>query len=345
MKKVLAVLLSLTMVAAAFAQEITLTAADKAAAAKVKIAVSLPTQREARWVSDKNVMESVAKELGIKNFTILAADADTAQQATQVETLLAKNPDVLILAPNDAAAAAALVKKAGKNVKVIAYDRLILNVPYALYVSFDNVKVGELQGEWLTKQVPSGNYIIMSGAPTDNNAKLFKDGAMKYIKPLIDSGKIKVVAEQGVENWVPANALTIVENALTKSGNKVDAILAPNDGTAGGAIQALAAQHLDGKVPVTGQDAEVAAAKRILAGTQGMTVYKDTRVTARQCIYAAIKLYQGADVSKFANMNIDNGTAKPIPYLAVPATVVTKDNLDKMLIDSGYLKRDDVYSK
>jgi D-xylose transport system substrate-binding protein len=288
-------------------------------------------------------MEAAAKAAGI-DLRVAVADADMAQQASQVENLIAQGIKVLILAPADASAAASLADKAAaEGIKVISYDRLITNTKnVALYISFDNVKVGELQGQFITKAVPQGNYIIMSGAPTDNNAKLFKEGAMKYIQPLIDSGKIHVVADQAVENWLPANALNIVENALTASNNKVDAILAPNDGTAGGAIVALQAQGLAGKVVVTGQDSEAAAAKRILAGTQAMTIFKDTRLLGKAAIKDAIEFAKGNTPA--TNNTVNNGSFD-VPSDLLTPYVVTKDNLDKMLIDSGYLTHEQVYGK
>jgi D-xylose transport system substrate-binding protein len=305
------------------------------------IGLSLPTQREARWVSDKETMEAYAAELGV-DLRVAVADADMAQQASQVENLIAQGIDVLILAPHDGTAAASLVEAAEEEgIPVISYDRLILNTSALdLYISFDNVKVGELQGEYITKLVPEGNYIIMSGAPTDNNAKLFKQGAMKFIQPLIDSGKITVVAEQGVENWLPTNALNIVENALTASGNQVDAILAPNDGTAGGAIVALEAQGMAGTVPVTGQDAEAAAARRIVEGTQSMTIFKDTRELGKAAIDAAIAYAKGEQ--PITNNTVDNG-AFAVPSNLLTPFVVDKDNLKELLVDSGYLKESDVY--
>jgi len=307
---------------------------------KMVIGLSLPTQREARWVSDKLTMEAYAKGLAVE-LKIAVADADMAQQTAQCENLLTQGIDVLILAPHDGSAAAPLVEKAHEEgVKVISYDRLILNADVDLYISFDNVKVGELQGEFITKAVPKGNYIIMSGAPTDNNAKLFKQGAMKFIQPLIDSGNIHVVVDQGVENWLPTNALNIVENALTASKNKVDAILAPNDGTAGGAIVALTAQGLAGKVAITGQDAEGAAAKRIVQGIQSMTIFKDTRELGKAAIDAAIAF--ASRKAPIINGQVNNGKIDVTANLLTPY-VVTKDNLDALLIDSGYLKKAEVY--
>ena len=315
-------------------------------AAPLKVGLSLPTQREERWVRDKGVMEAYAKTLGI-DLKVAVADADMAQQAQQVENLISQGVQVLILAPHDGAAAASLVTKCkAEGIKVVAYDRLIMNSPdLAVYVSFDNFGVGVQQGNYLAglaKKGLKGNLIVMSGAPTDNNAKLFKDGAMSVLKPLIGNGTFKVVTDQAVDNWLPANALSIVENALTANKNNIQAILAPNDGTAGGAIQALAAQGLAGKVPITGQDAEAAAAKRILAGTQSMTIYKDTRVSAKAAVDAAIALTKGGDaLKKMVNGAPINNGAGMIPYVSVPVTIVTKANI-KVLTDSGYLKEADL---
>lgn len=340
MKKIL----SLSVAAVALAALIV--GCAPAAPKKLTVGLSLPTQREARWVSDKNTMVAAAEAAGI-DLKVQTADADMAQQATQVEALLSQGIQVLILAPHDGGAAATLVEKAhAQGIKVISYDRLILNTDVDMYTSFDNVKVGELQGEWIVKQAPKGNYILMAGDPGDNNAKLFKQGALKFIQPLIDSGDIKVVADQAVANWLPSNALNIVENALTAAKNKVDAILAPNDGTAGGAIQALTAQKLAGKVPVTGQDAEAAAAKRINEGTQGMTVFKDTRELGKGAIAAAIAYASGkttADI-EYNGVKVDqtvNNGKIDVPSLLLPATIVTKENVN-VLVDSGYLKAEDI---
>lgn len=336
-RKVLSLMLTFALVVSLFAGCSTKTSGESK---KIKVGLSLPTQREERWVRDKEKMEQVAAEKGIE-LIVKVADADMEEQITQVESLFAQGIDVLILAPHDAAAAATLVEKANKeNVPVISYDRLITNTDKLdIYLSFDNVKVGELQGKYITEQVPEGNYIIMSGAPTDNNAKLFKEGAMKYIKPLIDSGKINVIAEQAVENWIPENALKIVEAALSANNNEVDAILAPNDGTAGAAIQALAAQGLAGKVPITGQDAEKAAAKRILEGTQSMTIFKDTRELGQAAIDIAIKLAKGEKIE--TNGKVNNGKID-VPSVLLEPKVVTKDNLKEVLVDSGYISEDDL---
>jgi D-xylose transport system substrate-binding protein len=336
MKKVISLVLSLVLLASLF----TFAGCSGKDDGKVKIGLSLPTQREERWVKDKEKMEAEAKKLGIE-LIVTVADANMSEQITQVESLIAKNIDVLILAPHDAAAAATLVEKANKKkIPVISYDRLITNTDKLdVYLSFDNVEVGRLQGKFITELVPKGNYIIMSGAPTDNNAKLFKQGAMEFIQPLIDKGDIKVVAEQAVDNWEPQNAQKIVEAALAKTKD-VQAILAPNDGTAGGAIQALKTQGLAGKVPVTGQDAELAAARRIVAGEQSMTIFKDTRLLGEKAVELANQLAKGEKIT--TNGEVDNGKIK-VPSVLLKPYSVDKASVDELLIGSGYLKKEDVY--
>ncbi|GAA0178675.1 D-xylose ABC transporter substrate-binding protein [Clostridium sediminicola] len=310
---------------------------------KIVVGLSLPTQQEERWVRDKVQMESEAERLGI-DLKVQVSNNDVAQQASQVENLIAQGIDVLILAPQDASAAAASVEKAHEaGIKVISYDRLIMDTDIDLYLSFDNVKVGELQGEYITKQVPKGKYIVMSGAPTDNNAKLFKEGAMKFIQPLVDSGDITIVADQAVNDWNPENALKIVENALTANDNDIQAILAPNDGTAGGAIVALTAQGLDSKVPITGQDSELAAAQRIVEGTQSMTIFKDTRELGTAAIEAAVKIAKGEALE--TNGAVVNNNKMDVQSLLLTPYVVDKNNIDEKLIESGYLNKDDVYKK
>ncbi|WP_105615047.1 sugar ABC transporter substrate-binding protein [Vallitalea okinawensis] len=308
---------------------------------EIVIGLSLPTQQEERWVRDKEKMEAAAEEAGVK-LLVQVANNDVAQQDAQAKNLIAQGIDVLILAPQDAAAAASIVEAASEEgIPVISYDRLITNTDKLdYYLSFDNVRVGELQGAYITDLVSEGNYIIMSGAPTDNNAKLFKEGAMTYLQPLIDEGKVNVIVDQPVDDWKPENALKIIENALTKANNDVQAILAPNDGTAGGAIQALAAQGLDGQVPITGQDAELAAAQRIVEGTQSMTIFKDTRMLGAEAINIAIALANGEEVK--TNGAVSNNSVD-VPSVLLTPYVVDKDNIDELLIESGYLKKEDVY--
>ena len=310
---------------------------------KLVIGLALPTQQEERWVRDMHAMTDEAKKLGI-DLRIQIARNEQMQQNNQVDQLLSQGVQVMIIAPHDGEGAAVAVKAShDEGVKVISYDRLIMGTPVDVYISFDNVRVGELQGKWITERATKGNYIIMSGAPTDNNAGLFKKGAMKYIQPLIDSKAINVVMEQAVIDWQPANAQKIVENALTKANNDIQGILAPNDGTAGGAISALEAQGLAGKVYITGQDADLAAAQRIVRGSQGMTVFKDTRELGREAIRLAIKMAKGEDIMPATEGQTVNNNAIDVPSVLLTPIAVDKDNIDKVLIESGYLNKEEVY--
>lgn len=338
MKKLITLLLVVVMASTLFA------GCGKKDDGKIKIGLLLPTKQEERWVRDGDKMSAMNEELGVE-IDMQYADGDATTQASQAANMITAGVDVLVVGAVDSAAAAKICDDAAKkNIPVVSYDRLIMGTKnVAVYVSFDNVSVGRLQGEFITKAVPEGNYIIMSGSPTDNNAKLFKQGAMEYIQPLIDSGKITVVTDQGVDGWDPKNALTITENALTSANNDVQAVLAPNDGTAGAAIQALDAQGLAGKVPVTGQDAELAAAQRIVAGTQSMTVYKDTRALGDAAMKAAVKLAKGEKLDNATQ--VVNNDVFDVPSILLTPITVTKDNIDKELIESGYLNKDDVYAQ
>jgi D-xylose transport system substrate-binding protein len=321
-----------------------LMAAPHAQAAGVKVGLSLPTQREERWVKDKQVMEAEAKKKGI-DLRVQVTDNDASKQVAQCENLISQGIKVLILAPHDASSASVIIDKAAKaGIKVVSYDRLVTDSPLDYYyLSFDNVKVGELQGEFITKKVPKGTYIVLAGSPTDNNAKLFREGAMKFIKPLADKGDIKIVMDQFVKDWQPSEAQKLCEQALTANQNKVDAVLAPNDGTAGGCIQALAAQGLAGKVPITGQDAELSGAIRIVQGVQSMTIFKDTRELGKKAIEMALELANGKPIDTQGKVVFNN--KKDVPSVLLTPFIVTKDNLDDMLIKTGYLKKEQVYRK
>lgn len=311
-------------------------------AGRIRIGVSLPTQRDERWVRDGARMKELAAEKGIE-IKMQVSDNDASKQMAQCENLFAQNVSLLILAPHDATSAASIVEKAHRiGIPVISYDRLVLNCDADLYVSFDNVKVGELQGRYLTQKAPKGRYVVLGGAPTDNNAKLFKQGAMNVIQPLVDKGDIMIVMDQWIQDWQPTVAMNLMQNALTANNNQIDGVLAPNDNTAGGVIQALAQVGLAGKVPVTGQDAEATAARRITEGTQSMTVFKDTRQLATAAIEAALQMVKGeAPPAKAA---VNNGKID-VPSILLEPLVVDEKNLDAALIDSGYLKREDVYKK
>ncbi|MGG4489557.1 D-xylose ABC transporter substrate-binding protein [Metabacillus idriensis] len=304
------------------------------------IGFSMDTLEEERWQRDRDLFVEKAESLGAK-VNVQAANGDDAKQIAQAENLISQGVDILVVVPHNAEVAASIVEMAHQeDVKVISYDRLIKNSDVDLYVSFDNERVGEMQATAITELVPKGNYVLIEGADTDNNAHLFKKGQMNVLQPLIDSGDIKVVYDQWTEEWDPANALANMENALTANNNKVDAVVAANDGTAGGVIQALAAQGLDGKVPVSGQDAELAAAQRIVEGTQTMTVYKPITLIAETVADLAVKMANGEKVE--TNGKVNNGKID-VPSLLLDPVAVNKDNIDDTIIKDGFHKKEDVY--
>lgn len=320
-----------------------LAAAAPAHARTVKVGVSLPTQHEERWVKDRNVLVAEARRAGV-DLRVEVAENDAARQAAQCERLIAEGIDVLILAPTDAARAAPIVEKATRaGIRVISYDRLVMNSPHEFhYLSFDNSKVGELQGEYLTRRVPRGTYLVLAGSPSDNNARLFAIGAMRFIKPLSDRGEIRIAMDKAVKDWSPELAERLCAEALA-ANPEVDAVLAPNDGTAGGCIRALAARGLAGKVPVTGQDAELAAAKRIVQGTQSMTVFKDPRALGKKAIEMAVELATGRPVETGGRV-VNNGR-RNVPSVLLTPEIVTRESLEATLVRSGFHPRKAVFGR
>lgn len=308
----------------------------------VRIGLSIPTQREERWERDLKQLRAEAAAAGVE-LLVRVSENDSARQLAQCEELLAGKIQVLLVAPHDASAAARIAEKAARRgVKVISYDRLILNAPVDLYVSFDNVKVGELQARYLAAAVPRGSYLLLSGAPTDNNAALLKRGAMRVLAPLVESGAVRLAGDEAVYDWRPKEARRLTEKYFAAQPAGIQAVLAPNDATAGGVIEALEALGLAGSVAVTGQDAEAAAARRIIKGTQSMTVFKDTRQLASAAFVAAMALAAGG--APLSNASIHNGKTE-VPALLLVAETVDRANLDNKLIFSGYLTRASVYGQ
>jgi D-xylose transport system substrate-binding protein len=308
---------------------------------KIKIGFSMDTLKEARWNRDRDLFVEKAKELGAE-VLVQAANGDDALQNSQAENLLTQGVDVLVVVPHNAKTAATIVESAHRsNVPVISYDRLILDSDVDVYISVDPTRVGELQSEYAAQHKPKGNYVLIGGAPTDNNARLVRDGQMKILQPKITGGDIKVVADQWAKDWQPVEALKIMENALTRNNNAVDAVVASNDGTAGGAIQALGEQKLSGKVLVTGQDADLAACQRIVAGTQTMTVYKPIKALAYRAAEVAVQMAKKQPLSG-ATRTTNNGK-KDVPSILLEPVAVDKSNLDATVIAEGFQKKEDVY--
>ena len=306
----------------------------------LNIGMSIDDLRLERWQKDRDIFVKKAENLGAKVF-VQSANGDASAQISQIENMINRNVDVLVIIPFNGEVLGNVIAEAKKEgIKVLAYDRLINNADIDFYVSFDNEKVGELQAKSVVEAKPEGNYFLMGGSPVDNNAKLFRKGQMKVLQPLIDSGKIKVVGDQWVDSWLAEKALQIMENALTANKNNIDAVVASNDATAGGAIQALSAQGLSGKVAISGQDADLAAIKRIVDGTQTMTVYKPITKLADKAAEIAVTL--GKNEKTTSNAELNNGL-KNVPSYLLDPIAVNKDNIDDTIIKDGFHTKDAIY--
>jgi D-xylose transport system substrate-binding protein len=307
----------------------------KGANERIKIGFSMDTLKEERWQRDKELVAKRAQEIGA-DVLIDVANGDDRLQINQAENMLTQQVDVLIVAPHNGVAAAAIVEAAHRQgVPVISYDRLIRNADVDLYVSSQVVKIGEMQAQYLLDHVGKkpANFVIVGGSPTDNNALLLHQGQMNVLKPAIDRGDVKIVKDEYAKEWQATAAQNIVENALTQSNNKVDAVLASNDGTARGAISALEEQGLAGKVVVSGQDADLASLKLILFGKQTMTVYKPIKPLADAAVDAAIKLARGEKVETHDTVN--NGKLD-VPSILLDLIAVDKSNILTTVVKDGY---------
>jgi D-xylose transport system substrate-binding protein len=313
---------------------------SKSNSGRIRIGLSLDTLKEERWQRDRDVFVERAKELGA-DVLVQSADGDDNVQTQQAENLLTQSVNVLVVIPHNGEVAASIVEASHRQgVPVVSYDRLIRNSEPDLYISFDNEKVGELQARYLVDHAPKGNYVLIGGAPTDNNATLFRKGQMNVLKPSIDRGDIRIVADQWARDWLASEALRHTENALTQANNNVVAVVVSNDATAGGAIQALEEQKLAGKVLVSGQDADLAALQRIIAGTQTMTVYKPVAQLARRAAEAAVALARREKVESTSAIN--NGKVD-VPSVLLEPIVVDKNNIVDTVIKDGYQKFEEVY--
>jgi D-xylose transport system substrate-binding protein len=305
----------------------------KGANEQIFIGFLMDTLKEERWQRDKELVEKRAQEAGAK-LSVQVANGDDNLQIKQAENLLSQKVDVLIVAPHNGEIAATIVEMAHREgVPVISYDRLIRNADVDLYLSHQVVKMGEMQARYLLERAPKGNYIVVQGSATDNNARLLHEGQMNVLQPAVDRGDIKIVVDQPAREWLASEALNIVENALTQVNNDVVAVVASNDGTARGAIQALDGQKLAGKVLVSGQDADLASLQLILQGKQTMTVYKPIQPLAYGAVDAAMKLARGESVQ--TNDTVDNGKIK-VPSMLFEPQAVDKNNLVATVVKDGY---------
>lgn len=310
----------------------------------IKVGVSFATLQEEKWERDRANMEAKAKELGME-LIVQSANGDEELQNSQCENLITQGVDALIVIAQDSSAASSIVETAHEaGVPVVAHDRLIANCDLDFYVTFDCYFVGVLQAQYAVEHAPKGNYFLVSGSPTDNNAHLMRAGQMSVLQPYIDKGDIKIVVDQWCEGWNPEDALKYVEDGLSANNNDVVCVLTSNDGTAGGAIQALAEQGLAGDVVVTGLDAELAACQRVVEGIQSMTIYRRFALCDETAVEAAYMLARGEDPgTKFEISETDNGKVKvPSVLLNDPEYIfaATPENMDIVIADGWHAEAD-----
>jgi D-xylose transport system substrate-binding protein len=315
------------------------TDSGKADKDKIVIGFSMDTLVHERWLRDRDIFVAKAKELGA-DVILQIAYSDSREQERQGDYLLDQGIDVLVIVPHDAVSAASMVKKAkDHNVKVISYDRLVKNANADLYISFDNIKVGELMGQAAVSQVPSGNYYLLNGSESDNNSSMFREGYMSVLKQGVSDGSIKIVGENWVKDWLYENALSDMQQAL-KSDQKIDAIIAGNDTLASAAIHVLSEKRLAGSVTVVGHDADLDGCQRVVEGTQYATIYKPIDIEATKGAEFAVAMAKGLTVK--ANDTIDDGRYT-IPYYKIEPTLVTKENMMDTVIKDQFHRMEDVY--
>lgn len=310
-----------------------------AMAADVVVGVSWSNFQEERWKTDEAAIKKALEAAGAK---YISADAQSsaAKQLTDVESLISQGANALIVLAQDSDAIGPAIEKAtAEGIPVVGYDRLIEN-PEAFYITFDNKEVGRLQAREVFKVKPEGNYVFIKGSSSDPNADFLFAGQQEVLKEAMDAGKIKNVGEAYTDGWKPEIAQKNMEQFLTANDNKVDAVVASNDGTAGGAIAALEAQGLAGSVPVSGQDADKAALNRVALGTQTVSVWKDSRELGKNAAEIALLLAGGKTMDDVPGVQTFNGGPKGVAMKSVflAPLPITKDNLN-VVIDAGWISK------
>ena len=305
--------------------------------AQTKVGVSWSNFQEERWKTDEAAIKAALAAAGAE-YVSADAQSSSAKQLSDIEALMAQDVNALIILAQDTEAIKPAVQAAAdQGIPVIAYDRLIED-PRAFYLTFDNVEVGRMQAAAVLAAMPKGNYVMIKGSPTDPNADFLRGGQQEVLQGAIDTGDIKIVGEAYTDGWLPANAQKNMEQILTANDNKVDAVVASNDGTAGGAIAALTAQGM--VVPVSGQDGDHAALNRIAQGTQTVSVWKDPRELGKTAGEIAVALASGTTMDKVANVQkfTTPGGNEMNAVLLAPIPI-TKDNLN-VVVDAGWITKD-----
>jgi len=309
-------------------------------AAALTVGVSWSNFQEERWKTDEAAIKGALAAAGAK-YVSADAQSSSAKQLSDVESLIAQGVDAIIILAQDAQAIGPAVQAAAdEGIPVIGYDRLIKD-PRAFYLTFDNVEVGRMQARAVLAAAPKGNYVMIKGSGQDPNADFLRGGQQEVLQSAIDRGDIKIVGEAYTDGWLPANAQRNMEQILTANDNKVDAVVASNDGTAGGVVAALAAQGMDG-IPVSGQDGDHAALNRVAKGTQTVSVWKDARELGKAAGQIAVALTDGtkmADIAGAVHWTSPTGTKMIARFLApVP---ITKANLS-VVVDAGWISKADL---
>ena len=305
------------------------------ACAQTVVGVSWSNFQEERWKTDEVAIKTQLEKLGAK---YISADAGGSpeKQLGDIEGLMAKGAKVLIvLAMDKDAILPAVTKAARQKVPVVAYDRLI-EAPGVFYITFDNVDVGRMQAREVFKLAPKGNYVFIKGSPTDPNANFLRAGAQEVVDAAVKKGDIKIVGDEYTDGWKPEVAQKNMEQILTRAGGKVDAVVAANDGTAGGVVAALTAKGIRG-IPVSGQDADFAALNRVALGTQTVSVWKDSRELGKEAASAAVALADGKPVEKAATFSGGEKKMAMSSRLLAPVPI-TRDNLD-VVVKAGWITK------
>ena len=293
-----------------------------------------------RRVKARDYLMAEAKRLGFE-IVFQNANGDEKLQLQQAENLITQGVDLIVILPQNADAACPVIEQAHQaNIKVVAFDRLISNCDLDYYIGFNNDVIGDMMANYVFAKKADGNWAMVNGAPTDPNVKQYRDGWLRVIQKAIDSGAIKMVSDTYTEKWDPNNAMKAAENFLTANNDKIDVVLAMNDGTAGGVVQALKARDLNGKVLVTGQDGELAAIQRVAEGDQAMTVWKPDDKMATVLAESIFKILKGEDLPDVSTT--DNKFKQVTSKLLLPVTV-DKNNICETVIASDYLKLEDIY--
>jgi len=306
---------------------------QQAASGTLKIGFLLDSLKVERWQTDLDKFQKRATELGAQ-VLVETAEGDDELQLQQAQKLLAAGVKALVLVPHDADKAVRIVSAAkAKRVPLLCYERLVRDPDVSFYIGVDASAVGFLQASSLTQRAPKGNYVVIGGSSKDSNAITLHNTQIRVLKPLVDHGDIKIVSDTWSKDWDPLEAYTHMSAAIESTKGDIVAVVAANDGTAGGVIQALEEHKLAGKVLVSGQDADLAAIIRILEGTQTMTVYKPIGAQARVAAEAAVAAAKSEAVKTTSTITVGD---KSVPAIFLPPVVVTKGNVKETVIKDGF---------